>query len=97
MNVKRTTAALVMAIGMTLAGGFALASSTVNHSALSTSGTSISFPDLGGHCTMHVLLTIRSASRSPSTAQARTSLPDFWRTSPRSVAGPSGGVTPSSS
>ena len=28
MNVKRTTAALVMAIGMTLAGGFALASST---------------------------------------------------------------------
>src|ERR1035437_4900118 len=76
---------------------FSRARSSVNHSARSTSGTSISLPDRGGHSSSNVLLVVAPASRSPAMAQTRTSLPPFWRTSPSSRAGPSGTGTPSSS
>ena len=58
---------------------------------------SIRLPDRGGHSSWSVLLVMCAASRSPSSDHARTSFPDFWRTSPRSVASPRGAAVPSSS
>ena len=43
-------------------------------------------PVLGGHSTSTFMLRIRDGSRSPSTPQPRTTLPDRIRTSPRSIA-----------
>ena len=76
---------------------FSRASLSPNHWARSTSGNSRIRPDRGGHCIEKLLLATRSASRSPAIAQARTSLPDFWRISPRSIASPAGAGDPSSS
>jgi hypothetical protein len=54
-------------------------------------------PERGGHTAVNVLLRIAAGSRSPSAAQATTSLPPFWRTAPRSSSGTSGSAVPSSS
>ena len=53
------------------------AASSENHSARSTSGNSCMPPDRGGHCIVNVFERIASASRSPSSAHACTTLPDF--------------------
>ena len=76
---------------------FALASSSPNQPARSTSGTVCIRPEPGGHSSSNVLLTIASASRSPSTAQAVTSLPPFWRTLPRSASSAGDSAVPVSS
>jgi hypothetical protein len=51
------------------------ASSSVNHSARSTSGTRMSRPPFGGHSISQDTLSIRVASRSPAMANAVTLLP----------------------
>ena len=61
------------------------ASSRPNHAARSTSGNSRIRPDRGGHSIVKVLDVTASASMSPSSAHAVTTLPLFWRTSPRST------------
>src|SRR6185437_9744827 len=66
------------------------ASSMPNHSTRSISGNTAIRPDRGGHSISKVLLTAVAGSRSPSTAQPSTTLPDFWRISPSSIWGPSG-------
>src|SRR6185437_1628928 len=73
------------------------ASSIPNHSTRSISGNTAVRPDRGGHSISNVLLTAVAGSRSPSTAQPNTTLPDFWRISPSSICGPSGTRWPVSS
>jgi hypothetical protein len=46
---------------------------------------------------LKVLLVTVSGSRSPGAAQALTTLPPFWRTSPSATSPPSGGRWPVSS
>ena len=70
---------------------------TSNHAARSISGNSCIRPDRGGHSRVKTLLTIRSASRSPRSANAVTCLPPDCRTVPRSTSSPGGGGDPSSS
>jgi alpha-galactosidase/6-phospho-beta-glucosidase family protein len=53
------------------------ASSIPNHSTRSISGNDSIRPDRGGHSISYVLLCATAGSRSPSTAQASTRLPDF--------------------
>src|SRR4051794_7089611 len=73
------------------------ASASANHAARSTSGNSRCLPERGGHSIVNVFERIASASASPASAQAVTTLPLRWRTSPRSTSSPSGGGEPSSS
>src|SRR5215211_1587691 len=73
------------------------ASSGVNHSTRSTSGNAWRRPERGGHSSSKVLLTAAAGSRSPSTAQACTTLPPFWTIEPRSTNPPGGSLWPVSS
>src|SRR3954447_17000779 len=67
-----------------------------NQAARSTSGNVCVRPERGGHSSSNVLLTMRSASRSPATANAAMTLrPD--RTVPSSRSSPAGTGEPSSS
>ena len=68
---------------------FTAANSSGNHAARSTSGNSCCRPDFGGHSIVNVVLCTADASRSPSTAQAVTTLPPAWRTGVSGRNGPS--------
>ena len=68
---------------------FCAATSSGNHAARSISGNSCCRPDFGGHSIVNVVLCTAAASRSPSTAQAVTTLPPAWRTGVSGRNGPS--------
>src|SRR5579885_434490 len=72
------------------------ASSSENHSHLSTSGNSFMRPERGGHSIENILLFRREESQSPSSPHAVTTLPPACFTSP-SARKPPSGVRPVSS